>query len=230
MRTKLTTIEFVTRAKLVHGDKYDYSNTKYISARNVVNIICNIHGEFNQKPSHHTNGSGCPKCTKNIPTEKEFIEKASLVHSNKYDYSNVKYINTREQILINCPIHGEFEQIARNHLNGCGCPICKQSKGERKITSFLIENNILFIPQHRFNDCRNTLPLPFDFYLPELNTCIEFQGRQHYESVKSFGGEIELKRTQMSDNVKMEYCQNNNIPLITIKYNDKIIEKLQKFL
>ena len=107
-------------------------------------------------------------------------------------------------------------------MNGYGCKKCnfsKISKGEKGIIEFLKKNNIEFIHQHKFNDCIGiSNKLPFDFYLPKYNTCIEFDGRQHFESVKKFGGEKNFLDIQRTDNIKNKYCLNNNIKLIRISY------------
>ena len=116
-----------------------------------------------------------------------------------------------------CPLHGIFNQVASNHLTGQGCPICKESKGEKEIREFLTTNNVKFNHQHKFKDCKNILPLPFDFYLPEHNTCIEFNGRQHYEPIDYFGGVNGFKSTQFRDKIKYDYCKNNKITLFIIK-------------
>jgi hypothetical protein len=89
---------------------------------------------------------------------------------------------------------------------------------------FLTTNNLKYIKQHRFYDCKDVRALPFDFYLPELNICIEFQGKQHYEPITYFGGLTTFNGQQKRDKIKMEYCFTNNIKLITIKYNDNINE------
>ena len=124
-RYRLTTEEFIEKSKLIHGDKYDYSNIDYKNCNTEVSIICKIHGKFSQKPvSHYWGKSGCPKCAnKNITTE-EFIEKSKLVHGDKYDYSNVIYNLSNDYINIICKIHGEFNQVASIHLRGCGCQKC----------------------------------------------------------------------------------------------------------
>ena len=213
----------------VHGDKYDYSLVDYKNEKTKVKVICPTHGEFEVKAGNHLRGDKCSSCTKNKKsTKEEFIEKAMNVHGDKYDYSLVDYKNNSEKIEIICPIHNKFKQVPNNHLNGNGCPLCKESKGERKIRIFLKENNINFIPQHKFNDCKNILSLPFDFYLPEHNICIEYNGRQHYEPIKLWGGINNLTEIKKRDKIKMQYCKNNNIPLIIIKYNNKNINKLLK--
>ena len=73
--------------------------------------------------------------------------------------------------------------------------------------------------------------MPFDFYLPAYNLCIEFDGEQHFKSIKHFGGEKRLSIQKIKDNIKTEYCKNNNIKLLRIPYYDfnnieKILEKI----
>jgi len=125
------TENFIKLAKEVHGDKYDYSKTRYINSQTKVKIICPIHGEFEQRPNCHIKGNGCPKCnTENkhdryAKSKEQFIEEARKVHGDKYDYSKVKYINSNTKVKIICPIHGEFEQSPVSHLHGGhGCPNC----------------------------------------------------------------------------------------------------------
>lgn len=156
--------------------------------------------------------------------------KANEIHYNSYDYSLVDYKNTESPVIIKCNTHGKFEQIPRIHLQGSGCPLCCESKGEKEIRSYLISNNIEYIPQHRFPDCKLKKPLAFDFYLPKSNLVIEFDGIQHYKPVKRFGGEDYLKVIQVRDKIKTEYCIKNNIKLVRIKYNDNLIEMIKATL
>ena len=121
-----------------------------------------------------------------------------------------------------CPIHGVFEQTPNSHLRGSGCPICKTSKGELEIQRILYNKNIKYITQYTFDNCKNKRKLPFDFYLPDYNMCIEFDGKQHYETIKYWGGEETLIKTKNNDKIKTNYCKNNNIKLIRIKYNECI--------
>lgn len=220
-----TTEEFIIISNLVHNNKYNYSLVEYINNKTKVKIICPTHGVFEQRPHAHLQNQGCPKCF-GIVDIYDFINKCSKIHDNKYDYSFVEYINCRTKIKIICPIHGVFEQRPDSHVKGCGCKKCKESKGSKKITKYLIDNNILHIKEYKYLDCKNILPLPFDFYLPDYNVCIEFDGRQHFESIKNWGGEKRLKVQQNHDKIKNEYCLNNNIRLIRIKYNENIYDKL----
>lgn len=134
---KLTTEEFIKRAREVHGDKYDYSKVEYVNNQTKVRIVCPEHGEFMQRPIDHLKGHECSECGKKKIIEsrrktlEEFIEEARKVHGDKYDYSKVKYENTSTKVCINCKEHGEFWQAPYTHLNGHGCPKCAY-KSDRK--------------------------------------------------------------------------------------------------
>lgn len=163
-------------------------------------------------------GSKCNFYGKNynkILTNEEFIKRAKNKHNNLYDYSISNYIGNNKSINIICKIHGTFSQIAATHMNsGCGCPKCNLSKNEIKISNFLDENNISYISQYRFKYCKNTNTLPFDFYLPEYNTCIEYDGEFHFKDL----GFNKLEQTIKNDEIKTKYCKDNNIKLIRITY------------
>ncbi len=226
-----TNDKFINEAKLVHGDKYDYSLLIYKTEKTKVKIICPIHGEFDQTPKAHLLG-GCRKCGRKICGDKlrtnysDFIDKVHNIHGNKYDYSLVKYKNMDTKINIICPIHGIFKCTPKHHIySKSGCSMCNESKGEREIREFLTKNKIRFTYQHKFTNCKNKKELPFDFYLPDYNTCIEYNGKQHYE-INHFFGEEAFLLTQKNDKIKMEYCHANNIPLFIIKYDDDVINKL----
>ena len=118
--------KFIEKAKMIHGGKYNYSKSIYINARTKTCIICPKHGEFWQTPTMHLSGQGCPTCAKIKRRWKleKFIENVIKVHGDKYDYSKVKYINSRTRVCIICPKHGEFWMKPNDHLNGQGCPKC----------------------------------------------------------------------------------------------------------
>ena len=125
---KLTTEEFIRKAKLVHGDKYDYSKVNYVNAKTEIEIICKIHGSFYQTPDKHLHSKGCPFCNRNDKlTNEEFIKRAREIHGNKYDYSKVEYVSYHTRVCIICPIHGEFWQEPANHLCGKGCRKCSRN-------------------------------------------------------------------------------------------------------
>lgn len=157
-----------------------------------------------------------------------FIQSSIKEHGNKYDYSISKYITIHDNIDIICPLHGKFNQRAGNHIRGQGCPICKESHGEKRIRLYLENKNVKYKKEFKFEDCRgDKRPLPFDFYLPEHNTCIEYDGRQHFEESFYGKGDRFIKRKRL-DEVKNCYCVNNNINLIRIPYWD--LDKIEKTL
>lgn len=131
---KLTTEEFITKAKAVHGDIYSYSNTKYERSYKKLKITCSMHGEFEQTPDVHLMGGGCRKCKFEAASKRQtkdtdyFIEKAITTHGDKYDYRSSVYLNNRTKVKIICKIHGEFYQTPDNHVSGTGCPSCKNEE------------------------------------------------------------------------------------------------------
>ena len=131
---KLTLKDFIDKANLIHDNKYDYSKVEYVNNSTKVCIICTEHGEFWQTPRNHLIGQGCPLCNGTFKlTNQEFIEKANLIHNNKYDYSKVKYVNNNTKVCIICPKHGEFWQTPHHHLNGHGCSKCRnENNGDRR--------------------------------------------------------------------------------------------------
>jgi len=213
--------EFIERSKEWHGNKYDYSLVDYKNKKTKVKIICPKHDIFEQAPENHYAGSGCPKCNPmSLQTTKEFILKANKIHKYRYDYSLVDYKGIYNKIIIICSKHKEFLQTPASHLRGSGCPHCKESKGEIKVTKWLKKHNIVFKKQHTFKDCKNKRLLPFDFYIPYLNIVIEYDGKQHFEVVEAWGGEDRLSYIKKNNEIKTLYCKNKGIKLIRIKYDD----------
>jgi very-short-patch-repair endonuclease len=232
---KLTTKEFITKAKLVHGDKYVYDLTKYIVNSKKVTITCQTHGNFQQIPNSHLNGNGCHECgriltdTKRLYSTSDVIEKANLVHNYRYSYDKLVYVKSKEKGIITCNIHGDFSQKMSHHLCGIGCPSCRFSKGETKIHNWLSSNNIQFIPQYKFEDCKNIRKLLFDFYLPSQNLCIEYDGEQHFKQKEYTGKKCNLEYIQKNDSIKNLFCESNGIELLRIPYNKyRKIEEILK--
>jgi very-short-patch-repair endonuclease len=227
------TESFIKEAKKIHGEKYNYSLVNYKNVSTKIRIICSKHNVFEQTPKNHIlRKSGCPKCAIEYKANKlklsqtEFIIISNKTHSNKYNYSLVNYFNNKTHVDIICPIHGVFEQAPAHHMRGIGCPICNDSKGELKIKSFLNKNRITYIRNKMFNNCKDIGKLKFDFYLPNLNIMIEFDGIQHFKPNHAFGGTEEFNNIQRRDNIKNKYCDENLIQLIRIRYNENIENKL----
>ena len=229
--------QFIEDARKIHGNKYDYSKVEYINGKTKVCIICPEHGEFWQLPQAHISGKeGCPKCANEFRgkllrrTNEDFIKIANSVHNNKYKYDKCMYTTKRNKVTITCPIHGDFEQTAGNHIRGTGCPKCKQSKGEILVQSLLNKYKISHIYQYTLNKTINNRKVVVDFVCKhnDIKYIIEYNGIQHYEPVEFFGGEEVFKLQKIRDNKLKEACKKSNIIFIEIPYylSNEEIEKI----
>lgn len=126
---KLDKKSFIDRAVSKWGDCFDYSKSEYINSITPIVITCKKHGDFIQKPCNHLRSKGCPDCIKrHFYTTDSFISKSNEIHNRKYDYSKTIFKSTRDEVIITCPIHGDFKQTANAHLRGFGCDKCKHDK------------------------------------------------------------------------------------------------------
>ena len=214
---------------------------KYIDMNTTTEHYCEIHKIlFNTRPANAIRGHGCYRChNEKLPqrqpkSEEQYISDLAKIHPNII--LKGQYINSTTPTLHECTIHQfEWTPYPNNLLAGKGCPKCNESQGEKQITSWFYQHNILNTSQKRFRDCRDINTLPFDFYVPELNMCIEYQGEQHYHPI-NFGGISDEEAynnfliTQKHDKIKSEYCIKNNIQLICIPYWEDVDEYLNKNL
>lgn len=229
VESKITTEQFIEKARLVHGDRFDYSLTEYVSRAQNVKIICKKHGVFEQLPSNHLDGSICPECARIERGERsrisqdEFIRRAKEEHGDRYDYSETVYISMERPITYRCPKHGYVTQTASNHLNGNGCPVCASSRGERRVYNWLKKHNIRFQTQFMLRRPKGgTLNgrILSDFFVPEANTIIEYNGIQHYIYDDYYGKDGRFERQQRRDRDVREICKKRGINLIEIPYTD----------
>ncbi len=239
-RPRVSKEKFIERSKNHHGNKFDYSLVdleKGMAGK--VKIICPFHGVFLQQAQHHANGFGCRKCkAKKVGerfklTHEEFLAKAIRIHGDTYDYSKTKYVLGNENVIIICKKHGEFLQKPYSHLKGKGCTKCGLSRGEKAICSWIKSQMITYEVEKGFIDCISPKGkvLKFDFYLPNHNVHIEFDGEQHYKEVKHFKS-YSLKQRQQYDRIKTKYAKKKGIPLLRIPYFriDEIPTLLSEFL
>ena len=224
--TKISFNKFLTISNIIHNNKYSYIEDSFTKLSNKIKIICPEHGEFEQTAFSHKCGSKCKLCDiKNRANlqkldKLEAINNLIKVHGEKYDYSYSNYSSYNKKIKIICPTHGEFIQRYDVHLSGCGCNKCKVSIGEQAVINFLNEKSIKYTYNYSFEDCKNINNLKFDFYLYDNNTCIEFDGIQHFEPIEYFGGNKGFEYMKKCDLIKDDYCLEKNIKLIRISYKD----------
>lgn len=224
--------DFLSNANKIHSSKYKYDKSSYRKISDHVRIKCPKHGWFEQRADAHIRQvQGCPECgfisqgdKRRMPVS-EFIEKANKVHTGKYSYLKVHFNSNRDIVEIKCKKHGYFFQSATNHLTGSGCPDCNNSKGENKVKQILTSKVIEFIQQKTFKDLKHHAMLKCDFYLPSYEVVIEFNGRQHYQEVKAFGGKKGFEETKFRDQLKRDFLASKGIKLLEIHYLDKEIDK-----
>lgn len=231
--TKKTHKEYVAELSII--DSNIEVVEEYVNAKTKILHRCKIDGyEWYALPTNVLRGTGCSMCNGGVKiTHEQYVEKVALINRN-IQVVDI-YTNNLTPIMHMCKICGH-KWIARpyNILIGCGCPKCNMSHGERNVESYLIRHNVNYIWQHRFDDCRNKSQLPFDFYLPDYNMCIEYDGIQHFEPTY-FAGKGEewaleqFKEMQQRDVIKDKYCEENNIILLRIKYNEDVEEILDLF-
>ena len=229
---KKTQEEFISEARAIHGNKYDYSHVHYVNVTTPVEIICDIHGPFMQTPHKHLCGSGCYKCGKKRAADaitkntERFVNEARKVHGDKYDYSKVEYVGRCIPVIIICKRHGEFKQTPHEHLDGHGCQKCNASHGEKAIIEWLDSHGINYEFDKTIKGCKYKGHLRFDFIIPQNNLIIEFQGSMHY-SKKDRGGRP-LSYYQARDQTKRDFCIANNIRLEEIRYDEDLEARLRE--
>ena len=239
--TRKTTECFIEEAKKTHGLVYDYSKTIYESRHKKIIIICKIHGDFTQIAGDHLRGMGCLKCGQKScadfcrDTTEDFVRKAKVIHKDKYDYSKSIYAASSKKVEIVCKRHGSFFQRPSAHIHlKQGCPICDESKGERKIFEFLTNKGVFFDKQKTFNDCKSIAGrrLKFDFFIPSKNLLIEYDGEQHFKKVciggNHFMSNDDLKDIKSRDKIKTVYAKIKGIRLLRIKYTK--LNKIEEIL
>ena len=208
---------------------------QYINANTPVMHKCTMHGiSWMIRPADALKGNGCKKCHM-----ERFSESKSKTHEEyvfELEMKNINievvgmYVKAKTPITHRCKICGhQWDAAPDNILQGTGCPVCSISRGEKEIVDYLNKKHAHFIPQCMFGDCKNKKLLPFDFYLPEYNLCIEYDGIQHYQPVKYFGGVDKLEKYQHNDAIKNNYCALHHIGLLRIRYDQDVNSELDNF-
>jgi hypothetical protein len=218
----------IERSKLIKEGIVKIVKIENHGIGNILLLECKNGHIYKQDRRNLLANKGCNECyleNKKLPKLK-ILEMFKKTHGDYYVYDLCNFKNIHTKIKITCKKNHIFYQKISNHLQGKGCPICRESLGERTIKTFLEKNNINYQKQKTFDGCFYVNKLKFDFYLPENNVCVEYDGIQHFKPIKQFGGEKEFLKTQARDVIKNEYCNKNGIYLIRISYLDNIQEKL----
>lgn len=238
----LKTEDFIEKAKIIWGDKWDYSQTICNGRRSNVLIICKKHGHFTQSAHNHLNGYiGCKKCQREngyfqTPrTPDEFIKAARNIHGNEFDYSLVKGdCSMTTQVNIICKKHGAFKQQVANHLAGHGCRKCRNAQQEKIVRVALEKRRIEYEEEKIFKWLKRKGYLKLDFYLPKYNIAIEAQGAMHFgihKTNKFTMNDADYKDLFDRDRIKYKLCKEHGIRVLYFCYNkewipDKYIDKV----
>jgi len=206
-------------------------------------IYCDKHQyEWEVSYTNFVNGSiNSPCCKGGIALkEKDVInkinDKCTKLNYTFKGFIGNKYKNNKTKLILFCnkhsyewyPIYSDF--ICRNS----GCPICRESKIEKEVVDILKINLIKFERWYKDFDWlknkKTNRKLELDFYLPDYNIAIECQGGQHFRAIKQFGGIKGYEKIKYRDQIKRELCENHNLALYYIKYNDNIKSEMNKIL
>ena len=205
---------------------YTLLSNKYVDNKAELDYICPKGHKHSTCWNSFSNGRRCPECS--IETVKSklrlsYDEVKQGFEKEGYTLLSTEYIKSSSKLKVRCPKGHEYEVGWGHFASGVRCPKCNVSKGEERITLLLEQNNVNYETQKAFKECKNKKALRFDFYLPDYNVCIEYDGIQHHKPV-DFGSkgqsyaEEQLKYNQKKDNIKTQYCLDNNIKLIRIPY------------
>lgn len=232
---KLTHGEYIKRLSVINP--YVVPIEEYININTPILHKCLIDGNIWKVVPHSLlQGYGCPKCARNMKkTHEEYKQELFMKNPDIEVMEN--YMGMNKSILHRCKIDGYIWPARPSNIlyGSTGCPCCRKSHGEKEIYKWLEFHGVEYKYQYSFADCRDKKALLFDFYLPQLNVCIEYDGIQHFQPI-DFAGKGEkwaiqnFEGTQLHDKIKDKYCRNNNISLLRIPYYKNIEEELEKFL
>ena len=230
-KRRKTTKEYIKECK---EKGLDLPIESYVNTHTKIKHKCAKCGKvYKQVPSYHLQGQGCPKCaTDNLSNIKRKSQERYIKECKDkgYDLPIEEYVNAHTKINYKCSKGHIYKQTPDDHLHNKGCPVCNESHGERFIRNYLDKNNIKYEPQKRFYNLKDKTYLSYDFYLPNYNTLIEYQGEQHYISKDYFGGNKQLEKQQYHDKLKHDYAINNGYILLEPTYKLDTQEKINKYL
>lgn len=228
MPRRKTHAEFVAEVEALYEDEYAVVS-KYTLAKNKLKVKHNnCEHIYTVEASAFLRGSMCPYCKavktgeRSRKTHTFFVGEVLRLVGTEYSVLS-KYKNSQHKIKIKHNICGNIYSVTPTHfLSGRRCPRCRESRGERAVADCLSKMHVSYDRQYKFNDCRNTNSLPFDFVVynsdKSLKCLVEYDGEYHFIAKEHSGGEKGLRGQQRRDAIKTKYCADHNIPLIRIPY------------
>lgn len=199
---------------------YIWENGEYKNSTSNLEIVCNKGHHFKSTLSNLKGGARCKECHHNS-LRKDYEEVKGIISNRGYKLISTTYSNLRDKLLVECPKGHKYKvNLSSFKWGESDCSVCNAnsiSKGEAKISTVLENANVEYERQYTFEGCKDKRKLPFDFYIPSLNLAIEFDGEQHYKPKFNDNG-YGFATTEYHDNIKDDYCKDNNIDLLRIPY------------
>lgn len=229
--------QFKQEIKNLVGDEYTFLDT-YVNSYTKIRVKHNkCNNVYDVTPSNFINSSRCPYCAKlsyknrltkvNIDFKKEVFD---LV-GNEYTFLD-QYVNSKTKLRVKHNKCGNIYEVSPSDFisHQTRCPFCNSPKGETIISKILDTINIKYEYQKTFPDLRDTQLLSYDFYIPDQNILIEYQGIQHYQPIEYFGGDTRFKYQQKHDKMKAEYAKARGYKLIAVPYTEDTFSKIKRYL
>lgn len=222
---KLTTEDFRKKLEDRFGDQFDILS-EYVNNETKIHLHCNHCGhDIWKRPSKMVTSTseGCYICSgKNwFKTTESFKEEVEEKFPGEYKIIG-EYHKAREPLEVQRVECGHVYMISPdNLLRGKGCPRCslKQSSYMDLVEEYLDSHGIIYEKEKRFDDCRNIRPLPFDYYIPAQNTCIEVDGQFHFDINNLYKtGQSSFEEVSKRDAIKTKYCEERGIRLLRLPY------------
>lgn len=234
-KLSLTTTQFTKRVFETYGTEYKVLGT-YTNSKTKIKVRHNIcNKDIMIIPENLLAGHGCNVCAQKIRDSKrkmtndEFTKKVESLVGKEYTFLKPYGKNAHIPIPVRHNICGNIYEVRPYNFiyNNRRCPYCNRSNGELFIKEYLVKHSIGYEAQKIFSDCKDKRSLSYDFYVPEFNTLIEYQGVQHYQPIEFFGKDyFEIQKKH--DSIKRNYAEEHKINLLEIsyrKYNQSLVSQ-----
>ena len=228
---KKTDTQFKQEVKNLVGDEYTFLDN-YVDARTKLRVKHNKCGNtYEVTPSNFLQGCRCPYCNGNAKkANTQFKQEVFNLVGNEYIFLDEYVANKIKLRVKHTKCNNIYDVTPSDFLMGYRCPYCNSPKGEVTINKIIKSLGINYEAQKVFEDLKDKSYLSYDFYIPDQNILIEYQGLQHYEPVDYFGGEDKFKLQQKHDKLKADYAKDHNYKLITVPYTEDTFSKIKKYL
>ncbi len=229
---KKTDAQFKKEVYGLVGDEYTFLDS-YVNAKTKLRVKHNKCGHiYRVTPNDFLTNSRCSYCSgKHKKTNKEFQQEVHNLVKDEYTFLD-SYVNAHIKLRVKHNKCGNVYEVAPTEFfsHNTRCPYCNSPKGETIISKILDTLNINYEAQKIFDDLRDTQPLSYDFFIPDQNILIEYQGIQHYQPIDYFGGDKVFEKQRKHDKMKLDYARDHHYNLIAIPYTKDTFSKIKKCL